>query len=140
MEIKKITEKSKALEAFEKREWHIADLEHYGRDLDFTKRHYKFTMEEGEEILGLIEMTTELKIAFVDTLLVGHQHRRKGVGAALLAHAEEVAKDEGCTKIWLDTNEDWEAKKFYEKQGYEITGRHEKHIDGKTSIFMTKFF
>jgi hypothetical protein len=34
------------IEEFEKNEWSISDLEHYGKnDIDFTKRKYKFIAE-----------------------------------------------------------------------------------------------
>ena len=47
--------------------------------------------------------------------------RRKGVGTALLARAEAVAKESGCRYAYTDTME-YQAPDFYQKAGYKIAG------------------
>ena len=39
----------------------------------------------------------------------------------MLAEVESAAKEKGCYLIYLDTF-DFQAKEFYEKQGYEVFG------------------
>lgn len=56
-------------------------------------------------------------VAYIDTLCVDEAYRGKGVGARLLSEIEESAKAKGCYLIHLDTF-DFQAKAFYEKQGY----------------------
>jgi ribosomal protein S18 acetylase RimI-like enzyme len=54
----------------------------------------------------------------VDQLSVDEQHQRHGVGRALLSHAEQYAKTQGCNELRLDvltTNET--ARLFYRAAG-----------------------
>ncbi len=56
----------------------------------------------------------------VTYLWVDERHRGTGLGAALLREAERVAsKDRGCRSSRLETW-DFQAPRFYEKQGYEV--------------------
>jgi ribosomal protein S18 acetylase RimI-like enzyme len=72
-------------------------------------------------------------------LLVGSKFRKQGIGSKLLKQAENFSKEHNCTKIYLETNEDWDAVEFYKKQKYKITGKHEKHALGQRSLIFTKF-
>ena len=58
-------------------------------------------------------------VAYIDTLCVDEAYRGKGLGSKLLIDIEKTAKDKGCCLIHLDTF-DYQAKEFYEKQGYEL--------------------
>ena len=60
-------------------------------------------------------------VAYIDTLCVDEAYRGKGLGAKLLAEVESAAKEKGCYLIYLDTF-DFQAKEFYEKQGYAVFG------------------
>jgi GNAT superfamily N-acetyltransferase len=56
----------------------------------------------------------------VTYLWVDERHRGAGLGSRLLARAERIARDErGCTAARLETW-DFQAPRFYEKQGYEV--------------------
>ncbi|WP_184598134.1 GNAT family N-acetyltransferase [Streptomyces violarus] len=56
----------------------------------------------------------------VTYLWVDERHRGTGLGAALLREAERIAsKDRGCRSSRLETW-DFQAPRFYEKQGYEV--------------------
>jgi len=57
----------------------------------------------------------ELEDMFVDTPFIG-----SGLGARLMAHAEDTARSQGATHIDVDT--DPNAQGFYEKCGYRLTG------------------
>ena len=140
--IKLNNQSSDKLSTFEKKEWAISDMEHYGRsDIDLSKKKYKFIAEnESWEIVWILELMIEVNVAFIDGLLVGSKHRRKGIGKNLIKTAEEYSKKNNCTKIWLETNEGWEAEKFYKNVWYKITGSHEKHILNQKSLIFTKFF
>lgn len=59
------------------------------------------------------------KHVYVDDLVATEKHRSRGVGARLLAHAEELARAEGCRGLRLCTGVENEAgKKFYEREGW----------------------
>ncbi len=132
---------SKKIEDFEKKEWIISDLEHYGRsDIDFTKKKYKFISEnKSSEILWTLELSIEINLAFIESLLVSSKHRKSWIGKSLIEKAESFAKEKGCSKIYLETNEWWWAEEFYKKVWYKITWRHEKHILNQNTLIFTKF-
>lgn len=55
----------------------------------------------------------------ITALCIDAEHRNFGLGAKLLAHAEEYIKGEGCTLIELTSGIQREdAHRFYERQGY----------------------
>lgn len=66
----------------------------------------------------------------IHDLAVHSDFRGNGIGKALLAKVEDVAKDEGLCKITLEVREDNPAKKLYERTGFS-TGDH-------TMFFMSK--
>lgn len=47
--------------------------------------------------------------------------RQGGLGRDLLRRAEDWARGEGCHGVYLDTLS-WQARPFYEKQGYTLFG------------------
>ena len=59
---------------------------------------------------------------FVELLWVAEESRGRGLGAQLLAQAEEQARAHGCHSAWLDTF-GFQAPEFYRKQGYEVFGK-----------------
>lgn len=59
------------------------------------------------------------KHLYVDDLVVTKDMRSQGLGAKLLAHARQVAADEGCQGLRLCTGIDnKDAIRFYEKHGW----------------------
>ncbi len=106
----------------------------------FFQKKYKFIAENTSwEIIWTLELMIEVNLAFIEWLLVSSKHRRKGIGKELIQIAENHAKNHNCTKIYLETNEGWEAEKFYKKIWYKITGIHEKHILNQKTLIFTKF-
>lgn len=138
--IKLTEESSDKIKQFEKTEWANADQEHYGKPVDFTKRRYKFVAGTDDgEITGTLDLMIEVNLAFIGSLLVGSKFRKQGIGSKLLKKAEQFAKQNKCTKIYLETNEGWGAVDFYKKHDYEITGKHEDHALGQNAFIFTKF-
>lgn len=64
-------------------------------------------------------------------LVVSETYRRRGIGEALVAHAERLAARQGVTGIVVTTaNHRAEAHAFYERLGYAWTGRrYAKQLD-----------
>jgi GNAT superfamily N-acetyltransferase len=60
--------------------------------------------------------------ADIAKMLVHRRARRRGIGAALLAAAERVARDSGRTLLVLDTASD-DAERLYARQGWQIVGK-----------------
>jgi GNAT superfamily N-acetyltransferase len=68
--------------------------------------------------------------ALILGLVVGEGHRSAGIGAALLAAAEDWARARGCQRLVVATRITRErAHRFYAREGYEVS---------KTSYFLTK--
>jgi len=69
---------------------------------------------------GLNTWTSE-KGASSANLIVRPDARRRGVGAALLAAAEDHLRAVGAQKVVVSALDDDESRRFAEKQGYELT-------------------
>ena len=65
------------------------------------------------------------------------EYRKMGYGAQLLQELEKVAKEEKCSMIHLDTF-DFQAKGFYEKNGFEVFGTLENCPPGHARYYMKK--
>jgi len=63
--------------------------------------------------------------------------RRKGIGRKLLIKAEEFAGQNGCDHIYLDTF-DFQARGFYEKNGYHVFGTIENYPIGHQRYYLIK--
>lgn len=74
---------------------------------------------------------------FVEYLAVPDKLRGQGLGAALIAEAERIARDRGCCGIWLDTFA-FQARGFYEKLGFTVFGTLEDHPRGSRRFFLSK--
>ncbi|WP_199535828.1 GNAT family N-acetyltransferase [Dyella psychrodurans] len=76
---------------------------------------------------------------YVELLAVPESMRGKGMGAALMRAAEDVAIARGCIGAWLDTFA-FQARPFYEKLGYSIFGELADHPRGGSRYFLHKKF
>lgn len=72
---------------------------------------------------------------FVDNLWVHDALQRQGHGGDLLARGERYALEHGCHSVWLDT---FQARGFYEKQGYTVFGTLSDYPAGQTRYFLKK--
>lgn len=74
---------------------------------------------------------------FVELFVIPERFRGQDLGARVLAQAEDIARERGCVGIWLDTY--WfQAREFYEKQGYEVFGALDDYPRGGSRFFMKK--
>ena len=74
---------------------------------------------------------------FVDLLHVAAEHRRTGLGARLLAAAEEEGTRRGCRQVVLATHS-FQAPDFYRSRGYAELGRVEGYPAGHAQIHLAK--
>ena len=73
----------------------------------------------------------------IELFWVAPARRRAGLGARLLAAAEQEALSRGCHAAWLDTY-DFQARPFYERRGYRVFGELAGFPGGHTRYYMTK--
>jgi len=65
-------------------------------------------------------------VAYIQTIEVHPDWRRRGVAAELLRRAEDTARAAGATAIWLHVDvENSAALRLYENRGYARRGREE---------------
>jgi GNAT superfamily N-acetyltransferase len=75
--------------------------------------------------------------AYIDLLWVDEAHRRTGLGARLLATAEDEARTRGCTQVLLATH-GFQAPGFYAARGYHETGRQQGYPTGSYQAHLAK--
>lgn len=83
---------------------------------------------EDEKLAGTVTLLLDLPPnqphrAEIAKMMTGKAFRGRGVARKLLEEAEKIALEKGRWLITLDTAEDEGAAGFYEKQGYQRTGR-----------------
>jgi GNAT superfamily N-acetyltransferase len=93
---------------------------------------------EGRFLGGLIGAHLQ-RWFFVKLLAVSPEARGLGIGARLLAKAETIAREEGLVGIYLDTF-DFQAPRFYLREGYREIGRLAKVGDAPQRIWFAKEF
>ncbi|MFD2370683.1 GNAT family N-acetyltransferase [Brevibacillus sp. GCM10020057] len=81
-------------------------------------------------VLTFAEGEDDLQIVSLDSL-----QERSGVGSALMAAAQEAARQGGKRRIWLlTTNDNLHALRFYQKRGYELAAVHRHAVAIARSI------
>ena len=91
---------------------------------------------DGAVIGGLVG-ETGWRWLHVDLLWVDERHRRRGVGRSLLRAAEVEALHRGCAHVYLDTV-DYQARPFYESEGYGVFGVQDDYPPGFRRYFLRK--
>jgi len=92
---------------------------------------------DGKVAAGMVAEIYFWNVLTVSILWVDEAHRGKGYGAALLADAESEARKRGGTLAHLNTF-DFQAREFYEKQGYAVFGVLEGYPEGRCRYYMSK--
>jgi len=88
-------------------------------------------------LVGGLYGNTAWRWLFVDLLWVDTPFRRQGLGRRLLRAAERAATARGCTCAYLDTF-DFQARPFYERQGYVLFGTQEGYPPGHRKFYLSK--
>jgi ribosomal protein S18 acetylase RimI-like enzyme len=96
-----------------------------------------FASGESESILGGLLGFIHWNGCFISTLWVAEFARKKGIGRILLGKAEEQAVQHGCDHIHLDTF-DFQARGFYEKNGFQVFGTIENYPVGHQRYYLIK--
>jgi ribosomal protein S18 acetylase RimI-like enzyme len=89
------------------------------------------------QVVGGLRAVVAMYWLRVEVLWVSETARGKGIGARLLAEGERMAMGMGAKNAALETFE-WQAPRFYEKQGYQEASRIENYIGGFYLAFMRK--
>ena len=97
-----------------------------------------YVYDDADELAAGVVAATWGGWLAIDLVWVREDQRGSGVGAEILRRIEAHARDErGCVGVRLDT---WgfQAKPFYEKQGYTVFGVLEDYPPGETEYLLSK--
>jgi GNAT superfamily N-acetyltransferase len=109
-----------------------ADYERAARD------HIIDLHEENGELLALIEMVPGESHLLIENLAVRPMNQGKGLGEALLTHAEDLARSLGLGEVRLYTNAAFgDNLRFYGRHGY-AEYRRGSMVAGSITVFMRK--
>ena len=97
----------------------------------------KIVDEEGNIIAGCLAIMHYWNVVAIDILWVDDQYRGQGLGSILLGKVEREAMEKGCHLVHLDTY-DFQAKGFYEKNGYSVFGILEDCPKGHIRYYLKK--
>ncbi|NJM29831.1 MAG: GNAT family N-acetyltransferase [Rhizobiales bacterium] len=101
-----------------------------------VRGHWIDLIEEGGELVALIEMIPAGDHLIVENLAVAESAQGKGFGARLLAHAEQVAREAGFEEVRLYTNAAFAGNvAYYFRRGYRETARTALPDGGATVHF-----
>jgi GNAT superfamily N-acetyltransferase len=92
---------------------------------------------QGGELLGGCCGSTWGGTCELNSLWVDQRYRRRGIGARLLAVAEDEALGRGCHQVVLFTYL-FQAPGFYERSGYKIVGRVDDYPTGTPALWFHK--
>ena len=96
-----------------------------------------FVRDDAGAVVGGLLAHVYLDWMFVQILWLDERLRGGGTGAELMRRAEDVARELGCTGVWLDTFS-FQAPGFYQKLGYEEFGRLDEYPRGFSRHFFRK--
>lgn len=128
----------KETKEFGEKEWPLANIEHFGKNVDFNSKKILFKAVEDVKIVGIIKGDLDGGVIHITHLLVAHDKRGSGIGKALAFKVEEFGKENGAHKVYLTTGKGWEAEKFYQKLGYKKVGVLRKHHFKKDFVVYEK--
>lgn len=103
----------------------------------FNPERPVFVAEENGAMQGGLAATITQGWMHVDLLAVAAPSRGRGIGSALLAAAEAMARERGLVGVWLDTVA-FQAPDFYPPLGYMAFGRLPDFPPGQERLFFLK--
>ena len=95
--------------------------------------------DEAGNFIGGLAASTYWGWLDIDDFFIPKELRGNGTGTELLKTAESIAIQRGCHSAFLSTFE-FQARTFYERHGYYITGKLEGYPPGSTYYWMRKDF
>jgi GNAT superfamily N-acetyltransferase len=113
-------------------------LRAFNRRIEGSERQsFNVTLRDGDgRLQGALLAATRFDVLNIQDLFVEEPHRRDGHGAKLIAMAETEARRRGA-KLGCVMTFSWQARPFYEKQGYEIFGEI-PYLDGAHKLYWLK--
>lgn len=118
--------------AFLDAEWLAIDPE------SWTRGTCIITAERNGRLIGAATCGIGAGVAHLGELMVTEEKRNTGIGARLLAAFEEWSVRHGAHKMTLDTRQDGDALRFYERHGWRVAYVMENHYLHRNYVGMLK--
>lgn len=138
MQLRVQKRRTKAVAAFNDREWPKADREHYGSVARWSAEEFRIVMRDKNAIIGTLHLTIKRGVCEINALIVGKSARGLGVGTALMHRAEEIAREKRAHKMYLETGKGWDAEPFYRKLGFRKNSILPNHYFGTDFVLYEK--
>jgi GNAT superfamily N-acetyltransferase len=103
----------------------------------WTRLEFVAKDENGIEIGGILAGIGYWNGLEINILWVKEEYRKKGVGTKILKYTEKIAIEKGVKISMLDTF-DFQAEKFYLKNGYKPIGEMKGFPEGHRRIYFSK--
>ena len=110
------------------------------RDLEPIEEEKRFHVmaRDGEGSLqGGIRATCYWNTLHIELLWISETARGSGIGRKLIQKAEAFARDNGCENALVETTS-WQARPFYEKNGYSHMATLSNRPKGHSSHYLKK--
>ena len=111
----------------------VHDLEPNEAELRF---HVVATGAEGQ-VIGGLRGACYWNTLHIELLWLADEARGTGIGRQIMEAAESFAIQSGCEKALVETTS-WQAKPFYEKNGYTLMATLEGRPKGHASHYLSK--
>ena len=111
----------------------VRDLEPNEAELRF---HVVATDDQGQ-VIGGLRGTCYWNTLHIELLWLADEARGTGIGRQIMEAAESFAIQSGCEKALVETTS-WQAKPFYEKNGYTLMATLEGRPKGHASHYLSK--
>lgn len=90
------------------------------------------------EVVAMLAGRTFGNWFYLESFWLQESERGKGLGSAMLAEAEAIARHRGCRFVLVDTLQ-FQAKPFYQRHGYRVAWIQQDYpFAGGAKYFMTK--
>lgn len=97
---------------------------------------------DGGGVIGYVGMMTVLDEGYISNVAVAEEHRREGIGDALIAEMDRRAEQRNLSFVTLEVREgNAPAIALYSKHGYVPVGMRKNYYESprENAILMTKF-
>ncbi len=96
-----------------------------------------FAKDDSGQVIGGIRAIAFWDWVNIEVIWVDETARGAGLGRQLLEEAEAFARQKGFFRVSLETGS-FQAREFYEKQGYAVFGQLDDFPVGHTMFYMKK--
>jgi ribosomal protein S18 acetylase RimI-like enzyme len=96
-----------------------------------------FAKDDTGKVVGGLRAAAAWNWLNIEVIWVSEKARGVGLGQRLLARAEEFAMKSGFFSVYLETAS-FQAREFYEKQGYAVFGKLDDYPIGHVMYYMKK--